>query len=37
MIEAPSTVKEVKTGERGGLGKRGLGRRSGRRMETFQE
>jgi hypothetical protein len=32
MIDAPSTAKEVKMGER-----RGLGRRGGRRMETFQE
>jgi hypothetical protein len=32
MIEAPSTVKEVKMD-----GGRGLGRRRGRRMVTFQE
>jgi hypothetical protein len=32
MIEDPGTVKEVKTD-----GRRGLGRRRGRRMVTFQE
>jgi hypothetical protein len=32
MIDAPSTVKEVKMG-----GKGGVGRRRGTGMETFQE
>jgi hypothetical protein len=40
MIEAPSTVKEVKTDGGRGLGRRGLGGRlgrRGRRMVTFPE